>query len=88
MFSWFRKAEKPKNKGMYLVAYACDSKHCSARYNDGICWKCGETVRLAVCKGRHYSPLPRPLPYVDGFVRWLEDDCDATGLTRLRDEEE
>ncbi len=89
MFNWFKKKERPKRKDIYLVAYACDAKHCSARDNDGICSQCGEPVRNAVCKGHIVGGHFRiRLPYSDGFVRWLEEEIDATGLTRLRDEKE
>lgn len=73
MFGFFKK-EPPK--AIYLVAYACDDKHCQAHNNGGICQDCGELVKEAVCKGMCMFSGAR-LPYAEGFVRWMDADHDG-----------
>ena len=74
MFDCFRKAKKEPRKDIYLVAYACDDKHCQRDHNDGICQDCGGPVRKAVCKGRILEMLRVRLPYGNGFVRWMDPE--------------
>jgi len=65
--------KKPKPELVrFVVGYACAVEHCHYKWNEGICFFCGEPVEKAVCRGEYYPHVGGWYPKRDGFVRWLK----------------